>query len=104
MSYDIKALNFKLLPGRDASALIIKTILAIIGAANSNKQFKNGDSIISKTFEQKELSTMNQQEELIYQESSEGTQSHVHEFEGSTNLQKKAMIAITIVLLELPVK
>jgi hypothetical protein len=78
----IKKHHFKLLPGRDTSALMIITMLVIIGAANLNKQFKNGGSI-SKTFEQKELSTMNQQEELIYQESAEGTQSHVHEFEGS---------------------
>lgn len=85
MSWERKAL----LQGQETSVLIIKIILAIISAVNLNKQLKNGDPIISKIFVQKELSTMNQQEELIYQEGAEGTQSHVHEVEGSVKLAEE---------------
>lgn len=95
MRYAIKfkGLKFKSLPVRATPALFIKKIRSIIRAANSNKQVKNDDSMIPKTFEQKELSTLSQQKETMYKECGcpcpDGTQTHVHEFVGSTKLAEE---------------
>ena len=97
MRYAIKfkGLKFKSLPVRATPALIIKRIRSIIRAANSNTQCKSSDRIIPKKFEQKELSTLSQQKESMFKECGcpcpcpEGTQTHVHEFQGSTKLAEE---------------
>ncbi|HBP63010.1 MAG TPA: hypothetical protein DD730_01765 [Desulfosporosinus sp.] len=77
--------KFKSLSCRATSILKnIRSIGSIIGAARPTKHCTKGDSIITKTAEQKELEFINKKFGCP-----DGTQTHVHEFLGSTKLAEE---------------
>ena len=82
--YKIKCKRLKCRSLSDRAITIVQSIHSIICAAKWNNHLTNDDCIISKTSEEKELDLMKQKCGCP-----EGTQTHVHEFLGSTKLAEE---------------